>query len=97
MNYKRLILILIFKVSILACKKNTPMNFDTSIEPPLAEKSPFQLKKHDDIRIDQYYWFRERENPEVIDYLERENDYYQKMTQDTESFRDDLFVELKNL
>ena len=96
MNYKRLILILIFKVSILACKKNTPMNFDTSIEPPLAEKSPFQLKKHDDIRIDQYYWLRERENPEVIDYLERENDYYQKMTQNSESFRDDLFDELKN-
>ena len=66
------------------------MNFDTSLQLPLAEKSPFQLKKHDDIRIDPYYWLRERENPEVIDYLERENDYYQKMTQDTESFREDL-------
>ena len=72
------------------------MNFDTSLLPPSAEKHSFQLKKHDDIRIDPYYWLRERENPEVIDYLERENDYYQKMTTDTESFREDLFVELKN-
>ena len=72
------------------------MDFDTSLQPPLAEKSPFQLKTHDDIRIDPYYWLRERDNPEVIDYLERENDYYQKMTKDTESFRDDLFIELKN-
>ena len=72
------------------------MNFDTSLLPPSAEKHSFQLKKHDDIRIDPYYWLRERENPEVIDYLERENDYYQKMTTDTESFRKDFFVELKN-
>ena len=72
------------------------MNFDTTLQPPLAEKTSFQLKKHDDIRIDPYYWLRERENPEVVDYLERENDYYQKMTEDTESFRGNLFDELKN-
>ena len=39
---------------------------------------------------------RERTNPEVIDYLERENDYYKKMTRDTEDFKADLFEELKN-
>ena len=72
------------------------MNFDTTLKPPTAEKSQFQLKNHGDIRIDPYYWMRERENPEVIDYLERENDYYQKMTRDTEPFRDNLFKELKN-
>ncbi|MDA0984964.1 MAG: oligopeptidase B, partial [Bacteroidetes bacterium] len=71
------------------------MNFDTTLQPPTAEKKTFQLKKHEDIRIDPYYWMRERENPEVIDYLERENDYYKKMTQDNESFREDLFEELK--
>jgi oligopeptidase B len=87
MNLIRLILILIVIGSISACKKNVPMNFDTTLQPPLAEKTSFQLKKHDDIRIDPYYWLRERENPEVVDYLERENDYYQKMTEDTESFR----------
>ena len=69
MNTSKLILLLIFAEFISACKKNIPMNFDTSLQLPLAEKSPFQLKKHDDIRIDPYYWLRERENPEVIDYL----------------------------
>jgi len=87
-----------FVIGFLSCKKNTPMNFDTTHSPPtppIAEKIPYQLKEHSDIRIDNYYWMRDPENPEVIDYLERENDYYKKMTSKTESFREDLFDELK--
>ena len=78
MNKVNLIQMLIFVALFSACKNNVPMNFDTNIQPPDAEKNPFQLKSHEDIRIDPYYWMRERENPEVIDYLERENDYYKK-------------------
>ena len=78
-----------------ACKKQYNMSFDTSIVPPMAEKIPFQLKIHNDIRIDDYYWMRDRENPEVIDYLERENDYFKKMTAATAPFREELFEELR--
>jgi len=78
-----------------ACKKKIEMNFDTSITAPIAERSPYQLKKHGNIRIDNYYWMKERENPEVIDYLERENDYYNKMTKSSKSFQENLFEELK--
>ena len=81
--------------AFMACKKKITMNFDTTLKAPVAEKIPYQLKTHGDIRVDNYYWLKERENPEVIDYLERENDYYHKMTEDSESFREDLFEELK--
>jgi oligopeptidase B len=47
-------------------------------------------------RIDNYYWLRERENPSVIEYLNRENDYYKKMTLHTKDFQDKLFHEIKN-
>ena len=87
---------LIFTLLFSACKKTIPMEFDTTLEPPIAEQIPYQLKKHEEIRIDPYYWMRERSNPEVIDYLERENDYYKKMTQHTEEFKSELFEELKN-
>ena len=40
---------------------------------------PFQLKEHNDLRVDDYFWFKERDNPEVVDYLERENDYLKKI------------------
>ena len=67
-----------------------------SITPPKAEKSPVSFKKFNDIRIDDYYWLKERNNPEVIDYLERENDYYEKMTSHTQDLQDKLFNEIKN-
>ena len=90
---------IIFSLSIIfifsACKNKIPMNFDTTINIPSADKIPYQLKKHGHIRVDNYYWMNERENPEVIDYLERENDYYNKMTENSKSFREDLFQELK--
>ena len=71
------------------------MNFETNLMAPIAEKKPYQLKKFNDIRVDNYYWMKERKNPEVIDYLERENDYYEKMTKSTKSFKVELFEELK--
>ena len=53
------------------------------------------LEIHDDIRVDNYFWMNEKENEEVIDYLERENDYYNKMTAHTKKFQGDLFQEMK--
>lgn len=44
--------------------------------PPLAAVKPKKLEKHGDVRTDNYYWLNERENPEVIDYLNKENAYY---------------------
>ena len=45
------------------------------IKPPQAKIIPTTLEKFDDIRIDNYFWLNDRENPEVIDYLNKENDY----------------------
>jgi oligopeptidase B len=66
-----------------------------NLTPPLAAVKPKTLEKHGDVRTDNYYWLNERENPEVIDYLKKENEYYQKMTAHTAKFREDLFEEMK--
>ena len=66
------------------------------ITPPNLKKTPKSLIKFNDERIDNYYWLRERENPSVIEYLNRENDYYKKMTLHTKDFQDKLFHEIKN-
>jgi oligopeptidase B len=92
---RKTILITSMIFAFSACKKKIAMNFDTTIKSPVAEKIPYQLKKHEDIRVDDYYWMKERENPEVIDYLERENDYYNRMTASSASFKTELFEELK--
>jgi len=67
-----------------------------NITPPVAAIKPKELEKHGDIRTDNYYWLNERENPEVIDYLNKENDYYKQMTAHTKQFQDELFLEMKS-
>ncbi|KAB8153181.1 prolyl oligopeptidase family serine peptidase [Kordia sp. TARA_039_SRF] len=62
---------------------------------PTVAKKPTKLEKHGDVRIDNYYWLNDRENPEVIAYLEAENAYNDAMTAHTKDFQKDLFQELK--
>ena len=66
------------------------------IKPPIAPKKSKTLEQHGDIRIDDYYWLNQRDNPEVIAYLEAENSYYKKMTAHTEKFQEELFREMKS-
>ncbi|MDI1306505.1 MAG: S9 family peptidase [bacterium] len=66
-----------------------------NIQPPVAKIIPEKLEKFDDVRIDNYFWLNDRENPEVIDYLNKENEYYHKMTDHTKGFQKELFEEMK--
>ena len=63
---------------------------------PSAKKITRKLVKHNDERIDDYYWLNDRENPEVIAYLEQENAYYESVTADTKDLREELFMEMKS-
>jgi oligopeptidase B len=65
------------------------------ITPPKANKIKKHLEIHNDVRIDPYYWLNDRENEEVIDYLKKENDYYDKMTAHTKDFQNELYEEMK--
>jgi len=63
--------------------------------PPRAEVRPTTLEKHGDVRTDNYFWLRERENPEVIAYLEAENTYTDTMMSHTADLQERLFEEIK--
>lgn len=62
---------------------------------PKAKKIEKVLEMHGDRRIDPYFWLNERENPEVLKYLEEENAYCDEMMKDTEDFQQLLFDEMK--
>ena len=85
-----LVLCLIFAT---ACKNNKDESMN--ITPPVAPKHPTQLEKHGDVRIDDYYWMNNREDQQVLDYLNAENEYFHKMTAHTEKFQEELFKEMK--
>lgn len=66
-----------------------------TVQPPIAKRIPKELKAHNDIRVDDYFWLNERENTDVLDYLNAENDYFEHMTAHTKDFEKDLFEEMK--
>lgn len=75
--------------------KDKKEEMKAEIQPPIAKIVPNSLEKHGDIRIDNYFWLNQREDKEVIDYLNKENEYYEKMTAHTKELQDDLFKEMK--
>ena len=62
---------------------------------PVAAVRPHELTIHGHTRVDEYYWLRERESPEVIAYLEAENAYTEAMTAHTAGLRDTLYQEIR--
>jgi len=67
----------------------------TTNQIPIAKKVPQELTFHNDVRIDNYYWLNDKNNPEVIDYLNAENAYTKQMTLHTQEFQKSLFEEMK--
>ncbi|MEZ4857855.1 MAG: S9 family peptidase [Flavobacteriaceae bacterium] len=88
-------ILLISLIFAASCKNSETSKNPMEITPPKAEKKPKHLEIHGDVRIDDYYWLNDRENEEVIDYLERENDYYNQMTAHTKTLKNSLFEEMK--
>jgi oligopeptidase B len=66
-----------------------------SADAPRAEKQPVRLEKHEHVRIDDYFWLRERDNPQVIEYLKAENEYVERALAPVASLREQLFEEMK--
>ncbi len=64
-------------------------------DPPMAAARPHELETHGDVRVDEYYWLREREDPEVIAYLEAENAYLGGVMAHTEELQETLFEEIR--
>lgn len=62
---------------------------------PLAPKRPHEITQHGQTRIDNYFWMRYREDPEVLKYLRAESDYQEEVMQHTKSLQDGLFLEMK--
>ncbi len=77
----------IFSFSLFAQIQDVPM-------PPIAKKIPQIFEKFGDKRVDNYFWLREKSNPEVIAYLEAENAYTEAYMKPHEAFRETLYKDM---
>ena len=81
----------------LSCKQNTGnVTMINKIKPPKINQVYKELINHNDIRIDEFYWLKDRENSDVIKYLNDENNYYETKTAHTKDFQNSLFEEMKS-
>lgn len=65
-----------------------------SIQPPLAPKKLHQEVRHGEIIRDDYFWLRDKENPEVLKYLKAENAYTESLTANLKSLQTKLYQEM---
>src|SRR5262245_8959123 len=62
--------------------------------PPVAPVRPRYQIVQDEKRTDNYYWLREKSNPDVLKYLEAENAYTASKMRHTEALQDTLYKEI---
>src|SRR5262245_18130347 len=65
----------------------------TVATPPVAKKVPHKIEWHGDARIDDYFWLKDKKNPDVIKHLEAENAYFAAVMKPTEKFQEALYKE----
>ena len=96
MSYFIRLLPILFFCLIFAASCKNEKNSPLTMTAPKANKVPKNLEIHGDVRVDDYYWLNDREDKEVIAYLEAENTYYQENTAHTKEFQKELFTEMKS-
>jgi oligopeptidase B len=81
------LVLLIFAATIMQAQETPP-------KPPIAKKIPKTTQIHGYTVVDDYFWLREKENPEVIEYLKAETSYAETMLQSTKGFQAALYKEM---
>jgi oligopeptidase B len=85
------LLVLLFAslLSILAADTAAPL-----LAPPVAKKVPKTTQVNGRTLVDNYFWLRDKKNPEVKAYLEAENAYTDAVMKPTEAFQKRLYDEM---
>ena len=88
MRYYLLGFILFTGIIIMSCQSNA------ELKPPVADKIPHSDTLFNDVRIDNYHWLRDRNNPKVIEYLKAENAYTEAKMKHTKKLQNTLYKEM---
>ncbi len=67
----------------------------SAVTPPIAKRAPVRRAHHGDTFVDDYEWLRDKDDPEVVAYLEAENAYTEAQTAHLRPLRDKIFDEIK--
>jgi len=91
---KKLTIALILQTAVLISSFAPCAAQDGAGQPPVARKIPHETRIHGYTLKDDYFWLREKKNPEVIKYLEAENAYTEEVMKPTKEFQEALYKEI---
>jgi oligopeptidase B len=86
--------ILLIGVAIVLSILSLPAADESIPRPPVARKVPRELVMHGHARVDEYYWLNQRQDPEVIAYLQAENAYTDAIMRPQAALREALYKEM---
>src|SRR6266481_4295279 len=66
----------------------------TTMHPPVAKIVPKTMSLNGDTRVDNYFWLRDRNDPDTIKYLEDENRYTESVMKHTDRLQSKLYSEI---
>ncbi|MFL5401624.1 MAG: S9 family peptidase [Gemmatimonadales bacterium] len=72
------------------------MSAHEALVPPLARTAPRTERVHGETRVDDYFWLREKNDPEVMAYLEAENRYTAGVMRHTDALQEQLYQEMRS-
>ncbi len=61
---------------------------------PVPERRPVQLEAHGDVRVDDWFWLRDKDDPAVLAHLSAENAYTEAVMEGTTGLQTTLFDEI---
>lgn len=90
----RLVLLLL-AVSLYACKQDNAGDAESpATNYPQAKKVTHTFEEHGTTREDPYFWLSDKEDAEVVEFLEAENKYTEQNLEHTKALQEDLYDEL---
>ncbi len=84
-------LVFILLLTAQGCSNGQPAETPKA---PIAQIQATELEQHGDVRVDNYYWLRERDNPQTLAYLEAENTYTDQVMASTAELQESLYQEI---
>ena len=94
MKSTAIFLFLVFMTASLTSTLAVSADKTEAPKPPIAKVVPKDVTVHGDTRIDNYFWLRDKQNPEVAAYLNAENSYADAVMNGTAALQESLYKEL---
>ena len=88
------VLLLIFSVSSINIALAQSNGGGAPLKPPMAEKKTKTTNIHGETLVDEYFWLREKTNPDVMAYLKAEDDYAESIMKPTKALQEKLYNEM---